>query len=116
MRSDSRNSASSRELAGRADVVPHVHADHRNAVILVKDHHQPVRQREACVRHVDSWRGRRAGGRLRDGWRRHCEDEENNCALHPAILLWTLCWLTTKDTKDTKDTKEKPWCFVPSVS
>ena len=98
-----RETGALRELARRADVVPHVHADHRNAVILVEDHHEPVRQREARVRHVDSWRGRRAGGRLRDGRRRQGDEEENNCALHPAILPLR----GTKDTEGTEDTKER---------
>ena len=36
-------------LVRRADVIPDVHRDDRHTAILVKDHGQPVRQREQPI-------------------------------------------------------------------
>ena len=52
-----------RALARRADVVPDVDGDDRDAVILVQDHVQPVGQRELRVRHFERpWRCAARGG------------------------------------------------------
>ena len=50
----------SRPLVRRADVVPHVDADERDAVVLVEDDAEAVRQRELGDRAPAAWSARRA--------------------------------------------------------
>ena len=54
-----REPGASRLLARRADVIPDVHGHERDAVILVQDHVQPVRQRELGVTDLERPRRRR---------------------------------------------------------
>src|SRR5262245_45762161 len=66
-------------LVGRADVVPHVDRDDRNAGVAMQDHVETVRERELPIGDLKGSRRLRA---QRDGY--EGEQNEQNAATHGA--------------------------------
>src|SRR5581483_8282450 len=103
MLEEMREAGAAGTLARGADVVPHVHADDRHAVILVQDHGEAVAKRELRIGDLEPRRsGRFFSGvrrrRLRER-RRSGEQENQDASRH---LLLHQSHLTTNRAKETK--------------